>query len=178
MLNNLYFLVEGDNDEVFIENAIEPLLTNYFNCKIIQYAQMPKKVIVGFINKFNNDNEHYFFLKDLNSAVCPSERKKDIIKDNNLLKPSSVVIVEKEIEAWYLAGLDAKSLRSLGIRDCMTTDFITKEIFFDMIPKNVNKVVIRSKILKYFSLNSARSKNKSFLYFILKIEGLIGNNLS
>lgn len=76
----------------------------------------------------------------------------------------------KEIESWYLAGLDEAALKELGISyPDKDTDTLNKEQFDRLIPvKYVSRIDFMQEILKNFQLETARQKNKSFYYFINK----------
>ena len=90
----------------------------------------------------------------------------DRIDKNNL------IIVVKEIEGWYLAGLDDESCEELGLRPFRSTDDITKEHFNNLIPNKFDsRIDFMIEILKRFSFETAKQKNKSFSYFMLKFSG-------
>lgn len=50
-----------------------------------------------------------------------------------------IIVVIKEIESWYLAGLDKKSGKSLGIKNKIpdTTDTIIKKQLDSLMPKSL-----------------------------------------
>jgi hypothetical protein len=74
--------------------------------------------------------------------------------------------VIKEIESWYLAGLTDESIQKFKIRSFKTTDDITKEKFDNSIPKKFDsRIDFMLEILRYFSIEIANQKNKSFKYF-------------
>ena len=75
----------------------------------------------------------------------------------------------KEIESWYLAGLDEKALKKLGIhKRIRTTDNVTKEEFNQLIPKNMPRIEFMRKILESYNVEIAKERNRSFGYFLNK----------
>ncbi|MHC4361138.1 MAG: hypothetical protein ACYSTN_10185, partial [Planctomycetota bacterium] len=83
---------------------------------------------------------------------------------------NNVIVIVKEIESWYLAGLDSKNCKKLGIKVFRKTDNITKEQFDKLRPRKFNsRIDFMIEILKRFSMETAKRKNKSFDYFIAKI---------
>ena len=84
---------------------------------------------------------------------------------------AQIAIVVKEIESWYLAGLDNKQSKNLKIPILNSTDDITKEKFNQLIPKKFDsKLDFMTESLKCFSIETAKLKNKSFKYFIEKYD--------
>jgi hypothetical protein len=80
-------------------------------------------------------------------------------------------VVIKEIESWYLAGLDDRSSKRLGTRYLNTTDNVTKEQFNDLIPKKFDsRIDFMQEILKCFHTETGKQKNTSFRYFLEKYD--------
>ncbi len=76
-------------------------------------------------------------------------------------------MVIKEIESWYYAGLSRESALALGVPDLASTDALIKEDFNHLIPRKYDsRIDFMFEILKYFSLESARTKNNSFRFFV------------
>jgi len=82
-----------------------------------------------------------------------------------------MIVVVKEIEGWYLAGLDNKVCKQFKIDSFANTDNVTKEKFNALIPKKfTSRVDFISEILKNFSIEIAKQKNNSFQYFAKKYD--------
>ena len=78
-------------------------------------------------------------------------------------------MVIKEIESWYLAGSDDVISRKFGVRPFNITNTVTKEQFNDMFSKKfASRIDFMIEILKCFSIEKAKEKNRSFRYFIEK----------
>jgi len=87
------------------------------------------------------------------------------------IDPENILVVIKEIESWYLAGLDDHACITLDLKPCTLTDGITKEQFNSLIPKKFDsRVNFMIEILKIFSIETAKTKNRSFRYFIEKYD--------
>lgn len=86
-----------------------------------------------------------------------------------MVDPANVVIVTREIESWYLAGLDDQSCKALGLSKFSHTNDITKDQFERMIPEKSIRIDFMIEILKKFSRETANRKNKSFRYLMKKV---------
>ena len=98
-------------------------------------------------------------------------KKKEIIKKTfPKIENNKIIIVIKEIESWYFAGLNEQHAKELKIRKPpKTTNTFTKEQFQNRIPKRfLNKTALMQEILKHFDMETARKRNSSFDYFCKK----------
>ena len=80
------------------------------------------------------------------------------------------MIVCKEIESWYLAGLSDIEGKRMGIAtDLHHADHLTKEQFLGLMPHRYSsRAEFMLEILRVFDHETARSKNSSFRYFMQK----------
>jgi len=63
------------------------------------------------------------------------------------------------------------SAKNLGIKKIPeTTESITKERFYSLIPEDYSRIDFMREILKNFSLQTAKEKNKSLKYCIKKYD--------
>ena len=169
----LYVLIEGANDEQFIEAVIKPILSAKYNwIKPYQYQQKTRKTIKALISSIEKiDFADYFFLRDINDSPCVAARF-EIIKTKyaGRIDVNNIIVVVKEIESWYLAGLDDKKCQELGLGTFSHTDDIAKEQFNRLMPKKFDsRIDFMAEILKRFSIETAKQKNASFSYFMRKI---------
>ena len=175
--SQVYFLIEGSDDKRFLDTVIEPLVRQkYSYVKPYEYSRKPTKIIKAFLKSLHAMNQasfrtEYFYLRDINDTPCITARIDKIRgKYGDSIKPGSLIIVVREIESWYLAGLDSQACREFGIEDFSSTDDITKEGFNKLIPKRFDsRIDFMIEVLKRFSVETAKSKNKSFDYFMAKI---------
>ncbi len=168
----LWVLLEGNDDERFFEGVIRPIFDNtYDSVKPWQYAQKQTKKVKNFLRAINSMGSDYFFWGDINSLLCVTAKKNRIKRRYGArIDIKNVIIVVKEIESWYLAGLDDKARKELGIRTFRNTDNITKEEFDNLMPKKFDsRIDIMVEILKRFSVGMGEQKNRSFAYFMKKI---------
>jgi len=170
------FFVEGDDDELFFERIIIPKIKNLENfknkeIKIFQYAQEKKNDIIELIKSIKEDDcSDYIFVADMDNEPCITQKKQKIIEKYEIIEPDKIIIVKKEIESWYLAGLDNNSLKKLKIKENLDkTDNIGKGKFNNLKPsKFISSSGFKQEILKHFNIDVAKQKNSSFNYFARK----------
>ena len=166
----LFVWVEGENDIRFFDKIIKPKLQKKYNLvEVRSYAVLKKKKIRNFLKSIKAMNAEYIYARDINDAPCVTSRKKKIQSKLRNIDESRIIVVIKEIESWYLAGLSDEDTQKLKIRSYKTTDGITKEQFHDLIPKKFDsRIDFTLEILKCFSVEIAKQKNRSFRYFVGK----------
>jgi len=167
----LRILVEGNDDERFFEK-IRPILEHKYDfVQTWQYQQKTSKQIKSFLQAIREMNSSYFFVADINRTPCVTAKKNSIKrKYGSKIDCDNLIIVAREIESWYLAGLDDKSCKELGLKPFKDTDGITKEDFNKLIPKKFDsRIDFMVEIIKRFTTETAKQKNKSFAYFMSKI---------
>ena len=167
----LFILIEGDDDERFFESVVKPFLQErYSEIKFWQYAEKNEKRKVNFIKSITSMKADYICIGDIDDLPCVTSKKEKITDDfDEKITKDNIIIVIKEIESWYLAGLDEKASKKLGIRKKIeTTDNVIKEHFNQLIPKNMPRPVFMQKILENYDVEVAEGKNRSFGYFLNK----------
>ena len=172
--NRLYILIEGNDDERFFEHIIQPRLQKQYDfVQFYRYASQTPKKIENFIRSIDAMQADYIVAADIDLSPCITQKKEAIINKRikNIDKDKIIVII-KEIESWYMAGLEEKSKKEMGIKhNDSTTDGLTKEQFNQTIPKKfISRIDFMQEILKYFKLKTAIKNNKSFAYFIDKFQ--------
>jgi len=168
----LYIFVEGSDDERFFRKIIEPeLRKRYSSIKIVQYAQMSKDKKKSFIKSIQSIRADYIYVTDINDEPCVTAKKQKVQKELKNIDSDKIVVLIKEIESWYVAGLSDSVIRKFKIKNLntVTTDDIDKEKFEKLIPKRFDsRIDFMIEILKNFSIKVAAQKNRSFNYFIKK----------
>ena len=168
----LFIFVEGDDDERFFERLIKPMyeqICDYVH--LWKYSQQKLKKINGFLNGINSiPHADYIFVADLDASPCVTDRKERITSQFKKLSEDRILVVCREIESWYLAGLNDDSRRQIKIRRSYNnTDRISKEQFDRMMPqKFVSRIDFMQEIMKLFDRETALAKNTSFEYFMQK----------
>lgn len=177
----LFIWVEGPNDERFFERIIKPKLREKYDLvQVVTYKNMKKEKVVNFFKSIKSMNADYIYTTDINTAPCITAKKQEIRNELKNIGNDKISVVIKEIESWYLAGLNDIDAEKFKIPPFKTTDDITKERFDNLIPKNLDsRLNFMLEILENFSVEKARQKNKSFEYFIEKHNnenyGIVGN---
>ncbi len=168
----LWVLLEGKDDDRFL-NAIKPTFeNNYDSVKPWQYADKPGKKIKSFLRSIEAMDADYLFWRDLNAEPCPTARKNKVATTyGRRIDLDKVIVLVQEIESWYLAGLDEIRCKELRITPLSNTNSVTKEQFDSLVPdKFDSRIDFMVETLKRFSVDTARLKNKSFDYFMAKIQ--------
>lgn len=166
---SLYIFFEGPDDERFITKIIKPIYANSYNyIKLIPYSKEPAKFVNNFIKSIDAmPNTNYLFFADYDSYSCITSKKEFIKSVYTQINTDFIYIVMEEIESWYLAGLNEQNLRKLGINCVECTDTLTKEQFNLLKPRKFkSRLDFMIEILNIYCKDTAKSRNKSFKYFI------------
>lgn len=181
-------MVEGNDDERFFESVIKPICENEYNiAQCWQYSQKKKEKINSYLNSIRSMQDaglaDIIIVADLDESPCVTDRKERVLSSFRSLSANAsepidprssirIVIVCREIESWYLAGLNASECERLGISQGLyNTDHLTKEQFLGLMPKGYNsRAEFMLEILRVFDQDTARSRNTSFGYFMRKYE--------
>lgn len=171
---SMVVFLEGLDDERFFAGIIKPILDKkYDHVKSFQYANEKPEEVRKYLKSIKaTAGADYLFWCDINSDPCVTAKKQNSrAKYGKILDSDKIIVVIKEIESWYLAGLNDTSCKALEIKLCDSTNGITKELFEKF---SLRKYKIRgsflTEILYRFSISSAKRRNKSFSYFMSKIQ--------
>jgi hypothetical protein len=166
----LFILVEGNDDERFFSRIIKPLFADvYVSIEIVMFACMKNEKVYSFVRSINEMGHDFILCADIDRE--PSVRaKKGVLNERyGFFENDHIVVIIREIESWYLAGLDERAQHRLGIRQFGSTNHITKEIFNGMIPRQyTSRIAFMVDIIALFSPLAARERNRSFAYFCQK----------
>lgn len=126
----IYVLVEGSDDKRFVNNVLSPLLKEkYGSYKVWEYAKKKDEAINNFIRSINSMNCDCLFLVDSDYSEAEDIKRKYLTKFTQL-QEDKISVVLREIEAWYLSGIDEESFsKKLSKRIPNDTSHITKEMF-------------------------------------------------
>lgn len=187
----LFIWVEGDNDVEFFKEVSKIILQEKFNVteelgtpnklllqkgeKVIYitfqtYRNTPKEKVKHFLRNIGSYRDaFYIFVGDKNDKPCVTAKKEEIKKIYGA-EEDRILVVAREIEGWYLGGLKDEIAKEWGINDLPSdTEGVTKEGFRNLCSLSKYKcsgIHFRKEILKHFSLESAKHKNRSFRYFM------------
>jgi hypothetical protein len=168
MKTRIFILVEGEDDVRFFGRIIKPLLINRYDAvEIIPYASIKRTKVDNFLKSIRLMNSDYIFVADIDAEQSVRDKKQVLYSHFSHIDGGSIIVVIKEIESWYYAGLTQESVQDLEVPNLPLTDDLTKEDFNRLIPRKYDsRIDFMFEILKYFSLDSARKKNHSFRFFI------------
>lgn len=172
--NKLYILVEGPDDERFFERLIPLLREKYSEIKIVKYAQTKEKNIDNLLKSIKGTGAKYVYMVDLNDSPCIRGKKSKIKCKLKNIDEKRIIVVRREIESWYIAGLDKDGRKRLKIKCSSSTDSISKEQFNNLIPRKFadSRINFMIEILNSFSISAAKNNNTSFSYFFKKLSNL------
>ena len=133
----LFIFLEGDDDERFFDRFIKPMYERIYNCvELVKYSEMKKQKVNNFLQSIKAMRAEYLFVSDLDESPCVTAKKERIASEfAKLSEDQRILIVCKEIESWYLAGLNDEGCRQIGIPPSYNTDRISKEQFNGMMPR-------------------------------------------
>jgi hypothetical protein len=168
MNKRIFILVEGEDDVRFFGRIIKPLFASrYDSVEIFPYASIKREKVNNFLKSVRIMKNDYIFVADIDRERSVKNKKQILYYHFSNIERGSIVVVIKEIESWYYAGLTNESARSLDVPVLAVTDDLTKEDFNNLIPRKFDsRIDFMFEILKYFSADAARLKNHSFGYFI------------
>jgi hypothetical protein len=168
MKTRIFILVEGEDDVRFFGRIIKPLLINRYDAvEIIPYASIKRTKVDNFLKSIRLMNSDYIFVADIDAEQSVRDKKQVLYSHFSHIDGGSIIVVIKEIESWYYAGLTQESVQDLEVPNLPLTDDLTKEDFNRLIPRKYDsRIDFMFEILKYFSIDSARKKNHSFRFFI------------
>jgi hypothetical protein len=161
----LYLLVEGDDDARFVERIVIPRLSSRYDLvQTWKFAQKKVGKVDAFLRSIKAIGAEYLLLGDINAYPCFPKKKEALLKAFIELESTKTVIVVREIEGWYLAGLS--DANPLGVRAPANTTGLTKEQFNATMPKGFDsRIAYMIEVLKHFDTHAAATRNPSFLYF-------------
>ncbi len=167
----LYVWVEGLDDSRFFKGIFKPFFKEqYYRVKVIEYASKSRKSIASFLKSIVSAGDSYLFFGDFDAGICVTDTKKSLVATYDNLDDQRTIVVKKEIESWYLVGLDSKNSKYLKITNFKDTEDVTKEDFLrsKKDTRFSSKIDLMSEIIKRYSIDEARQKNSSFAYFYKK----------
>ena len=170
MKKRLFIMVEGEDDIRFFGRIIKPLLApSYHSVEIIPYACIKREKVNKFLKSVILMNNDYIFVADIDQERSVRDKKQILYYRFSDIDGRSIVVVIREIESWYLAGISLDAAQELGIAGPPSTDEITKEDFNALIPLQFDsRIDFMFEILKSFSLETAVKKNTSFRFFVTR----------
>jgi len=171
----LFIFVEGNDDLRFFEKVIKPEIKHKFlSIKIITYKNEKEEKIRNYLRSIKSMKAEYIFVVDINYTPCIT-RKKSIVmnKFKRILEEDKIIVVKREIESWYAAGITPSVAKKLKIKysKIKNPEDVTKEKFLSIIPsKYKTKLEFQLEVLNNYSLRHAAKKSKTLSYLLKKID--------
>jgi hypothetical protein len=168
----LHICVEGPDDYRFFANVVCPRLEQrYALVRLVRYAEWKRSKLTSFLRHAAKMGD-VIYAADINDAPCVTAKKQAIHRElGNAIAGAAIVVVVREIEGWYLAGLDQRTAKEIGgaALGAGSTDDVSKEKFEALQPRRFDlKVDFMMEILARFALDAGRARNASFRYFCAK----------
>jgi len=185
LYKRLFIWVEGEDDKIFFQNIIQDELSSrYDHITVNSYRgdniknPKEKKKLIGFINSIDSINRKgtqlidYIFVADFDNSKCITQKKQKIKELLINIPDEKILIVIKEIESWYLAGIDMANRKRLKIRKYneRKTNDVTKDFFYSLLPNQTLKVPLLLDITSSYSIELAKKNNTSFKYFLSSLK--------
>ena len=162
----LWLLVEGADDRRFCTEVLSPIFqTIYDHVQIWEYSQQKPSKTSGLIRSIESMNADYLLFGDIDERPCVTATKEELTTQFPVLSWDQVIVVRREIEAWYLAGLDETAHNELGLDRARSVDSVTKELFDSMVGGKANHTNTMVNILERYDVEVARRRSPSFAYF-------------
>jgi hypothetical protein len=168
MKKRLFILVEGEDDIRFFGRVIKPLfISRYDSVEIFPYASIKRQKVNNFLKSVAQMKNDYIFVADIDTERSVRDKKQILYHWFSNIGGGNIVIVIREIESWYYAGLPDEVLQKHGLPPLPSTDDLTKEDFNALIPLSFDsRIDFMFEILKSFSTGIAARHNRSFRFFV------------
>ena len=165
----LWLLVEGNDDARFVESVLAPKFRRaYDDVQIWRYSQAPIRKRANFLQNIRRTGADYILFCDIDELPCVTSKKESMKSGLPALSDARIAVVVKEIESWYLAGLDESDFSALGIANASRPDEVVKEKFDVLVGGKANHTDMMVEILKRYDISQARRRSPSFGYFARK----------
>ena len=164
---NKYLFVEGYYDEVFVKTISEHL---QIKCAItiVKYSSMPDAKVVNYLKSLISQKIQFLLIanRDKDQYNSINDRENELIRRYKHVNSGNYVLANPEIEGWYIAGLNKKSVKKLKLKNPPLPDDCTKEKFIATIPSQQDGTHIRNEMLELYDINFAQNNSSSFREFV------------
>ncbi|MEE9283543.1 MAG: hypothetical protein V3U49_05670 [Nitrososphaerales archaeon] len=166
----LFILLEGNDDQRFFELFVREVIgPKYSHVKIWQYAQRTDDDVDAILRSLRKMRADILFVADLDHAPCVTRKKDQIMTKYRGLQKDEIVIVVKQIEGWYCAGLDQTAYKRLAFPRNVDPNLVNKQQFIGWVSgARRSRIEVLQHILAKFDFSLAEKRNRSFGYFLSK----------
>ena len=173
MINEIYVFLEGQDDVEFYEAIFSRQIKRkgILDHKI-PYSNKPVRDVNRLLKAVKTwEKCEYIFFADFNSSECYQMKKARLMGSYPNLESGNIIIVKREIESWYLAGVSDRIAKDMGLFGIEDTSEITKKEFRRRL-KGQKEYVIKGEILAAYNTHVAKKRNASFLYACNRINNI------
>ncbi|ROR86261.1 hypothetical protein EDB55_0948 [Vibrio crassostreae] len=158
----IYILVEGSDDKRFVESVLKPILSKHYNnIGVWEYAKKKDLMIENFLKSITSMGADCLFLADADNN-CAEKVKASYLAKFRHLQSDKLCVVLREIEAWYLSGIDDNNTHiKLTKKIPDDTSNITKEMFESYFMR-LTCTEAKIESLTDFNFALAAKRNSSF----------------
>ena len=139
--------------------------SHYDHVEIWEYSQQTSAKFSRLLQAIISMNDDYLLIRDMDNRPCVTATKEEIASRISAVSWDRVVVVPREIEAWYLAGLNEAACDELGIDRVSEIDTVTKERFDQFVGGRRQHQPTMIEILRHYDVQVARQRSPSFAYF-------------
>lgn len=167
------FFVEGPTDRIFIENVIYPRLSLHVRGDVlIEYSGLKPEKRGSWVRSFMGMGREIIILTDRGNAPCFTACGQRVRREfDNVPLEQCVVVVESDIESWFLAGIVEEFTQTYRITVPYTTNSVTKEQFRKIMePCDFSsELALLVEITRHYDISFACQRNRSFDYFCRRL---------
>jgi len=168
MKKRLFIFVEGEDDIRFFGRIVKPLFVSRYDAvEIIPYAGLKRQKVNNLLISIIKMKSDYILAADIDQERSVRDKKQVLYGWFSNISGGNIVVVIREIESWYYAGLSEGNAAAMGVPPLVSTDDLTKEDFNALIPPRFDsRIDLMFEILKSFSPETAVQHNQSFRFFM------------
>lgn len=165
----LNLIVEGDDDERLVKAIIPANNLGYMDVFIWKYRQASSEKTNLYLKTIKSTSGwNYLFFSDLDDNPCILGKKTKVCAEFSELDADHIVVVAKEIESWYAAGINNVSSKKPRVSILRDTNRLCKEEFAKLCPPKQRLIEYKLDIMANFSIETAKNRNRSFKYLMDK----------
>lgn len=171
---DLYVLVEGNDDERLVHCILQRCFKTAHPV-VMQYAKgahLDPKFVNMVVQLIAGKGHAYLLLTDLDDYGSVERRAEQRAAEFGIDR-EHVVVADKTIESWYLAGATMEPITSkLGSR---SPEGMGKADFHKIIGRPFKHIRVMNSIIGGYDVKKARRSSKSFAYFYHRLESVLGS---
>lgn len=109
-------LVEGPTDRRFFERIILPRARQRgLRFRVVEWSTLTMGERRRIVEDAKRANRKYGFVADQDDHPCVSSKKRSLRRTMDFLADERIHVVTREIEGWYLAGLNQRASAQAGV---------------------------------------------------------------